>query len=46
MPKILYGGSVTEKNARAFVEKGDVDGFLVGRTSLDIKKSIELLKKI
>ncbi len=46
MPKILYGGSVTEKNAGAFVEKGDVDGFLVGRTSLDAKKSIELLKKI
>ncbi len=46
MPKILYGGSVTEKNANLFVEKGDVDGFLVGRTSLDVKKTIELLKKL
>lgn len=43
MPRVLYGGSVTEKNAQAFVESGDVDGFLVGRTSLDVAKSITLL---
>jgi triosephosphate isomerase len=46
MPKILYGGSVTEKNADRFVSLGDTDGFLVGRTSLDVKKTITLLTTI
>ncbi len=46
IPQILYGGSVTEKNAKAFVTAGDADGFLIGRTSLDVKKSIILLNSI
>ena len=32
--RILYGGSVTEKNAADLITKPDVDGFLVGGASL------------
>ena len=32
--RILYGGSVTEKNADELIAKPDVDGFLVGGASL------------
>lgn len=32
--RILYGGSVTEKNAAELIMKRDVDGFLVGGASL------------
>ena len=32
---ILYGGSVDAENAASLVEGGEVDGFLVGRASLD-----------
>ena len=33
-PKVLYGGSVTAKNAKAFLGRKEVDGALVGGTSL------------
>ena len=32
--RILYGGSVTEKNAKELISKKDIDGFLVGGASL------------
>ena len=32
--RILYGGSVTDKNADELIAKPDVDGFLVGGASL------------
>ena len=32
--RILYGGSVTEKNAAELIQNPDVDGFLVGGASL------------
>ena len=32
--RIMYGGSVTEKNAAELIAKPDVDGFLVGGASL------------
>jgi triosephosphate isomerase (TIM) len=31
---ILYGGSVHQQNAEELIEKGEVDGFLVGGSSL------------
>lgn len=43
---ILYGGSVDEKNAKEFLEKGNADGLLVGRTSWSAKSFNELLKNI
>lgn len=44
--KILYGGSVDEKNIGYFVEGSGVDGFLVGRASLNPKIFGEILKRI
>lgn len=35
--KILYGGSVDAKNAGYLMEDSGIDGFLVGRASLDAK---------
>jgi len=48
--RILYGGSVTEKNAAELIAKKDVDGFLVGGASLkeafvDIVKACNECKK-
>jgi len=43
---ILYGGSVDAKNARDFLEKGNVQGLLVGRASWKEKSFIDLLKSI
>lgn len=48
--RILYGGSVTEKNAAELIMKRDVDGFLVGGAALkeafaDIIKACNDAKK-
>ncbi len=43
--KILYGGSVDDKNIESILKNGGVDGVLVGRASLDPKKFGEILKK-
>lgn len=42
--RILYGGSVDEKNAREFIEKGRMDGLLVGRVSLNANKFSKLVE--
>src|SRR3990167_2981306 len=42
--KILYGGSVDEKNAGAMLREAEVRGFLVGRASIDAKGFSALLK--
>ncbi|MEI8123781.1 MAG: triose-phosphate isomerase [bacterium] len=44
--KILYGGSVTKNNAKEIIEKGNVDGLLIGRESLKTENFIELIKGI
>jgi len=44
--KILYGGSVDEKNVAAMAREGDVEGFLVGRASLDANVFGSLLQAI
>lgn len=44
--KILYGGSVNEKNAEFVLKSGGVDGLLVGRVSLDVKKFTDLLLSV
>lgn len=43
---ILYGGAANFRNASDIVEKGNVDGLLVGRESVNIPGFIELLKSI
>lgn len=42
--RIVYGGSVSAKDAKDFVENGGVDGLLAGRASLDAKKFTEIIK--
>src|SRR3989338_2788676 len=44
--KILYGGSVEEKNAGAMLRDGDVRGFLVGRASVNAVEFGKLLQAI
>lgn len=43
MPKIIYGGSVNEKNIADFIKNGGIDGVLVGGASLDPKKFLEII---
>ncbi|MGB9767189.1 MAG: triose-phosphate isomerase [Sulfurihydrogenibium sp.] len=43
--RILYGGSVNEKNASELIKAKDVEGFLVGTASLDPKKFYEIILK-
>lgn len=42
--RIIYGGSVNEKDAGEFLEHGGVDGVLPGKVSLDAKKFIAIVK--
>lgn len=42
--KILYGGSVDEKNARGFMTEGRANGLLLGKSSLTPKKFLEIIK--
>lgn len=41
--KILYGGSVTEKNAQGFILQEDIDGLLVGGASLSPESFAEII---
>lgn len=43
MPRIIYGGSVNEKNILEFMTNGSIDGVLVGGASLDPKKFLEII---
>ena len=42
--RIVYGGSVNERDAEDFLKHGGVDGLLVGRASLDAKKFGAIVK--
>ncbi len=42
--RVIYGGSVNEKDALDFLNNGGVDGLLSGRASLDAKKFAEIVK--
>lgn len=44
--RILYGGSVTDKNARVLVREGEVDGLLVGHHSLVPKDFTKIISEI
>jgi len=41
--RFLYGGSVRPDNASEFLKKGGVNGLLVGRDSLNVKKFLKIL---
>jgi len=43
-PKVLYGGSVTDRNIRFFSSIHEIDGFLIGGASTSSKKFIDIIK--
>lgn len=44
--KILYGGAVDENNCQSIVKIGNIDGFLVGRSSLDANTFSSIVKSL
>lgn len=44
--KILYGGSVSSKNASLFIEGSGIDGLLLGRSSLSPKTYKEIIESL
>lgn len=40
--RILYGGSVNEENAEAYLKQADCDGLLIGGTSLKLKPFLKI----
>lgn len=42
--RIVYGGSVNEKDAESFLKNGSIEGLLAGRASLDPKKFLEIVR--
>ena len=42
-PKVLYGGSVNDKNIRLFSSIPQIDGFLIGGASQSSKKFIDII---
>ncbi len=42
--RIIYGGSVDDKNAEDFIKDNKTDGFLLGRASLNPKKFYKITK--
>jgi len=43
-PKVLYGGSVNDKNIRLFSSISEIDGFLIGGASQSSKKFIDIVR--
>ena len=44
-PKVLYGGSVNNKNITEIKDINVIDGFLIGGASQSSKKFIDIIKK-
>lgn len=42
---VVYGGSINDKNIEKLLEIEDLDGFLVGKSCLDIDKFVDIIKK-
>ena len=45
LPKVLYGGSVNPQNITNLREINNIDGFLIGGSSQNVKKFIDIVKK-
>ena len=45
IPKVLYGGSVSLQNIRNLKEINNIDGFLIGGSSQNANKFIDIVKK-
>ena len=44
-PRVLYGGSVNQKNINYLKKINNIDGFLIGGASQNAKKFIDIVKK-
>ncbi|MFV8401057.1 triose-phosphate isomerase [Mycoplasma sp. 005V] len=44
--RILYGGSVTEANVTKLINKDDIDGFLIGKASLDVEQFFDIILEV
>jgi len=44
--RILYGGSITPKNIASFIKMVEIDGALIGGTSLDFNSFLEIIKLV
>ena len=44
--KVLYGGSITEKNIDKFNEIENIDGYLIGASSINPDKFIKIINKV
>lgn len=42
--EVLYGGSVTSENAKGFLVKPNINGFLIGGASLDAEEFVKIIK--
>ncbi|MDO8609009.1 MAG: triose-phosphate isomerase family protein [bacterium] len=42
----IYGGSVTRKNVKLYLDSGKIDGFLIGKASLDPNHFFEIISKL
>ena len=45
LPKVLYGGSVNPENITNLKKINNIDGFLIGGASQNVKKFIDIVKK-
>lgn len=43
---VLYGGSVTHENAKAFIQQEEINGVLIGKASLDTEEFIKIVKEL
>ncbi len=43
---VLYGGSVTSQNAKAFLEQPHIDGLLIGHASLDAEEFVKIIESV
>ena len=46
VPPIIYGGSVTSKNAEALMSQSNIGGVLIGGASLNAEKFVEVIRCI
>lgn len=44
--RIIYGGSVNSKNARAYIKEADFQGLLIGGASLNPQEFIKILRSV
>lgn len=43
--RVLYGGSVTQENCKAFIQRENINGLLIGSASLDPEEFLEIIEE-